>query len=367
MAKKWLYHPFEIALCGFSGAGKTTLIEKLIKELSVHRDVGYVKHDAHRFQMDREGKDTWRASQAGASSIFISNQEHFAHLGAVPPVQAKTLHLDRDMVLIEGHKKSPVPKIWVGPATDLDQVRELEEVRAWVAPAEDVSTLKSSFEGPVFSRDDIEAIVKTIQNHFDKQLARPLKGLVLTGGQSRRMGRDKGALKYGKVSQTRRAYDLLSAFCSEVYVSCRQEQQEEEHLRSLPQVWDRHLGMGPAGGILSAMATDREAAWLVLACDLPFLQEDTLERLTQHRDPYKMATCFLNPEKRWPEPLCTIWEPKAYTRLFEYIGLEKTCPRKVLFNSAINALELENSKALANVNTPEEFESSYRELRGETK
>ena len=57
----YLFNPFEIAFCGYSETGKTTLITSLLKELSPQHKIGYVKHDAHKFQIDYEGKDTYKA------------------------------------------------------------------------------------------------------------------------------------------------------------------------------------------------------------------------------------------------------------------------------------------------------------------
>ena len=116
------------------------------------------------------------------------------------------------------------------------------------------------------------------------------------------------------------------------------------------------------GGILSAQKTYPNVAWLVVACDLPFINTETLKDLIEGRNPFKDATCYLNPEKKWPEPLCTIYEPKSYTRLLQFLALGYSCPRKALFNSNINSLELSNKKALENINYPEEFENAMGEI-----
>ncbi|MDA9793096.1 molybdopterin-guanine dinucleotide biosynthesis protein MobB, partial [Bacteriovoracaceae bacterium] len=71
---EYTYHPFEIAFCGLSNSGKTTLVSKLIKELSTDYNVGYLKHDAHGFEMDKTGKDTWHATNSGASVVVINDE-----------------------------------------------------------------------------------------------------------------------------------------------------------------------------------------------------------------------------------------------------------------------------------------------------
>src|SRR4051812_48306686 len=112
----------------------------------------------------------------------------------------------------------------------------------------------------------------------------PLLGLVLGGGQSRRMGRDKASLAYHGKPQIVHAWELLRQAGLEAYVSCRTDQAEAEGFQGLPQISDRFLGFGPMGGILSALLFRRDAAFLVLACDLPFLDKEALSHLIATRD-----------------------------------------------------------------------------------
>ncbi|MEK6558347.1 MAG: molybdopterin-guanine dinucleotide biosynthesis protein B, partial [Candidatus Margulisiibacteriota bacterium] len=68
-----------LSIAGHSNSGKTTLIERLIPELSrLGYRVGTIKHDAHNFVMDHEGKDTWRMSQAGAQTVVIASATQMA-------------------------------------------------------------------------------------------------------------------------------------------------------------------------------------------------------------------------------------------------------------------------------------------------
>jgi molybdopterin-guanine dinucleotide biosynthesis protein A len=70
-----LFHPFEIALCGYSGSGKITLAAALVRHLSANFTTAYYKHECHRFAIDHEGKDSWIVRQAGASTVMISDPE----------------------------------------------------------------------------------------------------------------------------------------------------------------------------------------------------------------------------------------------------------------------------------------------------
>ena len=118
--------------------------------------------------------------------------------------------------------------------------------------------------------------------------------------------------------------------------------------------------MGPFGAILSAFQTNPNAAWLVAACDQPLIDAGVLKELISKRNPSKYATAFYNPETDFPEPLITIWEPRAYSELLHFLSLGYSCPRKVLINSDIELLELEDSLVLKNANTPEEYEQLKR-------
>lgn len=108
----WLFHPYEFAFCGYSGSGKTRVITTLIRDLSSTHKIGFVKHDIHGFQIDREGKDTHMAMSSGASSLLINDTSHFAEIHARPldPIKQKFSLLDSDILFIEGYKNSKVPK-----------------------------------------------------------------------------------------------------------------------------------------------------------------------------------------------------------------------------------------------------------------
>jgi len=110
--------PRVLGLAGHSGSGKTTLAEKLVPALVARRlRVAYVKHDAHRFQMDKPGKDTFRIYEAGAMAVAIASAEQWAWL-ARPPIPAieelvRRARRAADVVLIEGYHESSYPKVLV--------------------------------------------------------------------------------------------------------------------------------------------------------------------------------------------------------------------------------------------------------------
>ena len=108
-----------ISIVGRSGSGKTTLIEKLIGEFNSRGvSVGVVKHDAHSFEIDHEGKDSWRLKQAGAVTVALSSADKLAVIKDVEaewdPERIISIYLtDVDLVITEGYKGSTFPKIEV--------------------------------------------------------------------------------------------------------------------------------------------------------------------------------------------------------------------------------------------------------------
>ncbi|ALD22863.1 molybdenum cofactor biosynthesis protein MoaC [Hymenobacter sp. DG25A] len=189
----------------------------------------------------------------------------------------------------------------------------------------------------------------------------PIFGLVLAGGRSQRMQADKSRLRYHQEEQRAHAAALLAPWCQEVFVSCRPDQVADipAGLQPLP---DQFLDLGPLSGILSAFRQNPNAAWLVVACDLPFLSENTLRYLVEHRQAGRMATAFQSPENEFPEPLITIWEPQSYAALLRFLALGYSCPRKALINSDVAVLTPPAAEELRNVNTPQEREAAEREL-----
>ena len=181
----------------------------------------------------------------------------------------------------------------------------------------------------------------------------PVKGLVLAGGRSTRMGQDKGMMVWYNKPQRYYLADLLREVCDEVFISCREEQIAEMPA-GYPTLTDTVSGMGPMGGILSAFHKYPAATWLVAACDLPLLDRATLNFLIHHRNPQAIATTFKSPYDGLPEPLITLWEPGSMPILQQKMNDGFKCPRKVLINSNATILTAPDERALMNTNTPDD-------------
>ena len=154
-----------VSFVGFSGSGKTTLLTKVIAEL---KEKGYrlatVKHDAHRFKMDVEGKDTWKFAEAGADLVLINSKEKFAMIQALETeisFEEVISHVkDVDLILVEGYKHESPPKILVvRRETDLDLLSQLEDIIAIA------TTLPLQIDHiPVFDLNDSNGIVNLIES-----------------------------------------------------------------------------------------------------------------------------------------------------------------------------------------------------------
>ena len=192
----------------------------------------------------------------------------------------------------------------------------------------------------------------------------PLKALVLAGGKSRRMGEDKAKLVFEGKTLLSHILSLLDPLVEETFISLREGQAmpKEAMQADIAAIYDKYGEIGPAAAILTALEKQPDSAWLVVAVDLPLLDEHTLELLIQERDPSKLATAFLSStagHAGQPEPLCAIYEPDIRDTLkASVIEQEIYCPRCILNNleSQSKFIPLRNPKALTNVNTPEEFD-----------
>ncbi len=187
--------------------------------------------------------------------------------------------------------------------------------------------------------------------------APPLKGLVLAGGDSARMGHDKGLINYHGLAQQDYLYKLLIPFTAEVFISRRKNQLEEDNPRVLEDIYN---DLGPFGGILSAFTYDPNCAWLVVACDFPLLDSDALLQLTEARDESSYATSFLDEGALMPEPWITILEPKIYPVLLDYFQKGRSSLRGILVDYNTSVVRAQDQQILLNANTPEESERIKR-------
>jgi len=189
----------------------------------------------------------------------------------------------------------------------------------------------------------------------------PLYGLVLAGGASRRMGKDKGTLEYRGEPRVMTAFRLVASLVEHAFVSVDAAKAGLPPYSTLPTIIDEGQYRGPIAGLEAAWARHPFAAWLVLAVDLPLVDRELLEELVAAREPTSFATAFRHADGT-PEPLCTIWEPSARERLLAQLHAGDASLRRFLERCGYTVVRTSGLEKLRSVDDPE----SYAEVaRGE--
>ena len=181
-----------------------------------------------------------------------------------------------------------------------------------------------------------------------------IHGLILTGGYSKRMGQDKALISDGNQTALEKIYNLLRHSLEEVFVSVRADQKVEEKRAEFNLIIDQNQYSGPMAGILSAFNSYPNIAWLIVACDMPHLDKETIDQLIQNRNKEKVATLFISPKDGLPEPLCSIYEPLFFETVSNDNRLiENNSPRDTLIRMDTVLIQPKNPKSLINTNYPE--------------
>jgi len=186
-------------------------------------------------------------------------------------------------------------------------------------------------------------------------------GLVLSGGKSKRMGRDKALLARDGQSQLSFMVALLEPLVERVFVSTRDDQSGEPERRQFAQIIDRYDAMGPLAGILSAMDEYPDADWLVVACDLPNIDAETISHLRANVSPDHPFTAYVSSHDGLPEPLCAIYRAGSTETIREFAEQSIHCPRKILIRSDTHLIEQLDPASLDNINTPDDLADSVLE------
>ena len=156
--------PFILSIIGKSDSGKTTLILKLLKEFKkLGNSVAVAKHCPHGFDLDIEGKDSWRFSQAGSEGIFLTSDEQFV---VIRPKESSLNLKDRlenyfsdfDIVLMEGYN-------------DETGIKKIQIIRRVVGGEQDnsddtiayISDMSLNTDKPIYKPDDISGIISFIE------------------------------------------------------------------------------------------------------------------------------------------------------------------------------------------------------------
>jgi len=347
------FHKNEIAFLGAPCGVIQKLCHSIINLLNEKYQVGYVDAD--------HGQGTERLKYSKKYTDKISHHQLEFHKSD-PSHTFRKLFNDEDLVLVNGnHFLAEKQLVIINPKKEeslrkkLDRLTDVRAIILDEGASEVYPFIKDSLpdfkEIQVLKITDIRGIARVIETQVKERKSR-INGLVFAGGKSIRMGRDKGEINYYGKPQKEYVADLLKKDCDDVYISTQCGIPEKTNYHYLK---DTFLDLGPYGGLLSAFRHNPNSSWLAVACDIPLLNTTTIKKLVDHRDESKVATCYHNPATDFPEPLITLWEPRAYPVLLEFLSRGYSCPRKVLINSSVKELEIEQQEILMNVNTPEEL------------
>ncbi len=298
------------------------------------------KQNFHRFDTDTNNRVVNQAMLNSCTAVFV-NGNHYKTASQV-------------LILNEKKKESLQRK--------LDRIKDVKLIIK-----EDVSEvfdflkvyLPNIDKIPTCQITETDEITNIIQQVIADAIP-SLKGLIFAGGKSQRMGEDKGAIQYHGIDQRTYMATLVDEFCTNTILSIRTDQNIESNFETQE---DLFVGLGPFGGLITAFRNSPNTAFLTVPIDAPLIDKELIQYLVKQRNPNKVATCFYNPETKFPEPLITIWEPRAYPILLHYLSQGYACPRKVLINSDIEMLKIEEHGKLVNANTKEEQEKLKEMLK----
>jgi len=350
----------EVAILGAPCNDIKELSASIIKALSPEWKIAYVDAEHNTSE-----NTNWSALGFGATSHLTDKINHFSVDSS--KIQSQYSN-DADLVILNGNHFNAKKQIaWVHPKKSMaNKLDKLSNVGLLIIDdtidecPEFLANHLSDHNYLTVRRSNTQSIIKYLRDSLIDSMP-VLNGLVLIGGNSSRMKQDKSLLIYHDgVAQVDFLKNLLAKYCEQVFTSVRDEQQAESVKSET--ITDKFIGLGPYGGILSAFQQNPNTAWLVVAVDLPFLDEPTFEHLIAHRNSHKVATCFIDRKNEFPEPLITIWEPRAYPMLLNYLSKGYSCPRKALINSDVEVITSRDPLILTNVNTPKELKQSRSKI-----
>jgi molybdopterin-guanine dinucleotide biosynthesis protein A len=333
-----------LALCGSSGAGKTTLLEKAVPAL-LRRGlrVAVLKHDVHGITLDPAGKDSARLFASGADVVLqgpgeiLWRRREAAGRELGPTLRA--LLADHDLVLVEGHKGTPLKKLWLAGATEQSPPAGVEAVL------------------DVLPRDGSR--LERLLAFLDRWLAdltprRRLLGGILIGGDARRMGGPKQLLSFRGRTFVETVWSALEPHVEEVLLigsgAC------PPSLAAARRLPDAVETRGPLAGMLAALRWAPRAAWVLAACDLPLASPEAVAWLVSQRRPGSWAI-LPRISDRGIEPLLALYEPQARLLLEGVAAQGRATPRLIADDPAVVSPRPPSSLAAAwiDADTPEDL------------
>ncbi len=340
-----------LAVCGWTGAGKTTLLESIIPELRRRGlAVAVLKHDVHGLSIDRAGKDSDRLFRAGAEVFLLGPGEALRrmHTDGVGELQGTlaTLLEHNDLVLVEGHKDTPLPKVWLASERGPEPppgLMECLEVLSW--------------------GEGRPARLLEILEHWllPAWRAVPVLGGILVGGGSVRMGRPKHLLMHGQVTFLETIAAALKSSLQRVIILGNGS--THGYCEDLPRLADPPALEGPLAGMLAALRWAPGCAWIFVACDLPELSPAAVNWLVEQRAPGRWAVF---PDcGQGIEPLLALYEPQARGLLEALAASGHRAPRLIAADERVAVAEppADLRRCWRNINTPADLAAFKDDVR----
>ncbi len=359
-----IYATNEIAFLGVKCSIITDLVQKIAKKQQKTTKIAYLDA-SHNDEIVAPELDIFTFHHSG--NLDVNSQTLLNKFNAriqfnqydLVCVNGNHYQAEKQVLILDNEKEASVLK-------RLDQLNNIQFVIKMNEDSKYFDFLIEKFPTienlKCYMIDDVEAISIHINRLIAEEIP-PVQALILTGGKSTRMGTDKSMLEYHGQPQSEYLYEQLSRIFLHynkeqkgVYLSVREDINASRNI-----ITDKFKDLGPFGGICSAFMENPNTAWFVIATDLPYVNRKMIHHLLKHRNPKKIATAFKGKDSEFPEPLITIWEPKAYPILLNYLSQGYSCPRKVLINSDVEIVEVENYY-IQNINTPEDYEKAKKEL-----
>ena len=348
------YHRVEFGFIGAPCDIIRNLCQSVIDQLSSKYQLAYLDADHHRDAQNATPFVSHVTDKIDYYRLDIptgNSQAIRSGLNAVDAVLINANHFKADCQLVILHpKKMESLSRKLKKLTNVELLlmsREENEIYPFLQ-----NHLGQDSDIPILNIDDTEGIAQFIERKMKASIA-PLNGLVLCGGQSVRMGIDKGSINYHGKEQREYLADLITPFCEKTLMSVRQDQEFDTTYEKVVDTFD---DLGPYGGVLSAFRCEPNMAYLSIPTDAPFINSQLIKELVDNRNPNKLATCFYNPDTEFPEPLISIWEPRSYPVLLQYLSMGYTCLRKVLINEDKHMIKTLFPEQLFNANTLNEME-----------
>jgi molybdopterin-guanine dinucleotide biosynthesis protein MobB len=303
MANEMTHFPV-FCISGYSGSGKTTVIEPVLRQLCARGlKVGMVKHDVHGLNIDRDGKDTDRCFKAGADIFIRGPEQAFFRAHRRGDISLEEL-IERigpyyDIIIAEGHKTTPIPnKVWLCGEDGAPPPPEVTGVQRVLKREEDR--------------------VRIVMDMIDEWLPRawrsnPVYAGILVGGKSSRMGTPKHLIRADGKTWVERIVESVQPHVDGIALLGAGDIPESLH--SLPVLCDVPDVKGPLAGMLAAARWLPLTSWVFMPCDIPLLTGDALHWLLDQRHPGVWAVLPRLPDASAPEPLLAYYDFRSFPDL----------------------------------------------------